>query len=40
MHGPEPFIAVRMPVVLALLRTGPQIEHGNLCGIIAKAASG
>ena len=30
MHGPEPFITVRMPVVLAQLRTGPQIEYGNL----------
>ena len=27
----------RMPVVLARLRTGPQID-GNLCGIIGKTA--
>ena len=37
MHGPEPFIIVRMPVVLARLRTGPQID-GNLCGIKGKIA--
>ena len=30
MHGPEPFITVRMPVVLARLRSGPQMEYGNL----------
>ena len=38
MHGPEPFITVRMPVVLARLRTGPQIEYGNVCGINGKTA--
>ena len=30
IHGPEPFIQSRTPVVLARLRTGPQID-GNLC---------
>ena len=38
MHGPEPFITVRMPVVLARLRTGSQIDK-NLCGINGKTAS-
>ena len=39
MHGSEPFITVRMPVVLAQLRTGPQID-GYLCGINGKTTSG
>ena len=38
MHGSEPFITVRMPVVLARLRTGPQIEYGNLRGIKERTA--
>ena len=37
MHGLEPFITVRMPVVLARLRTDPQIDR-NLCGINVKTA--
>ena len=39
LHGPEPFTVLqsRMPVVLARLRTGPQID-GNLGGINRKTA--
>ena len=37
MHGPESFIQSRMPVVLARLRTDPQID-GNLGGINRKTA--
>ena len=37
MHGPEPFLQSRMPVVLARLRTDPQID-GNLGGINRKTA--
>ena len=37
MLGPEPFITVRMPLVLAQLRIRPQID-GNLCGINGKTA--
>ena len=39
VYGPEPFVTVRMPVVLARLRTGPQMD-GNLCGINGKTALG
>ena len=35
MHGPKLFITV--PVVVARLRTGSQID-GNLCGIFGKTA--
>ena len=37
MHGPEPLLQSRMPVVLARLRTDPQID-GNLGGINRKTA--
>ena len=37
MHGPESLSQSRMPVVLARLRTGPQIDR-NLCGIDGKTA--
>ena len=37
IHGPEPFITVPLPVVLARLRTGLQID-GNLCGINGRTA--
>ena len=37
MHGSESFIIVRMPVVLARLRTGPQIDE-YLCEINGKTA--
>ena len=32
IHGPEPLLQSRMPVVLALLGTGPQMD-GNLYGM-------
>ena len=35
MHGPEPSLTVRMPVVFARLRIGLQID---LCGINGKTA--
>ena len=37
MHGPELLLQSRMPVVLARLRTDPQID-GNLGGINRKTA--
>ena len=37
MYGPELLLQFRMPVVLARLRTGPQLD-GNLCGINGKTA--